>query len=372
MRSFFPVLFCAAASVFLPIRLGAQPAPPAADARATPVPIPLPRAVSVTMRDGLRFSPPRFSASPGEEISLEINNGDTTDLSHNFVLLKPGTREVVLQQALALGERGPQLGFVPESDAVLWNSPLLPVDGVSKVVFRIPDQPGIYPYVCTFPGHGMVMYGAIYVGVPMPELEKDTNIPPSSSQSLIAGGGRRPFIQRIFMPNSGPAAIAVALHGSQNVCWDAGECRLRYAWQGTFIDASENWRGNGNILAKLPSAAWWSAPRGEFPLRFGGRDSSVPTVRFLGYRPMPDGVEFHYRADGLEVFERVLSAREQPGISLHFRILGATLPVFFRGPVGPDSRWLTSKGTVIADTLELTPVQAANFAVTLASALCKP
>ena len=60
-----------------------------------------------------------------------------------------------------------------------------------------------------------------------------------------------------------PAAVAVALAGSQNVCWDAGECRLRYAWQGAFIDASANWAGNGNKLAALSATPWWQAPKGS-------------------------------------------------------------------------------------------------------------
>ena len=47
---------------------------------------------------------------------------------------------------------------------------------------------------------------------------------------------RRPLIQRIFMPEAGPAAIAVAVNDELHFCWDAGECRLRYIWKGDFID----------------------------------------------------------------------------------------------------------------------------------------
>ncbi|HVJ47206.1 MAG TPA: c-type cytochrome, partial [Luteolibacter sp.] len=61
----------------------------------------------------------------------------------------------------------------------------------------------------------------------------------------------RPQIQRIFLPNSGPAAIAIALDDKVSLCWDAGECRLRYAWTGGFIDGYAYWKGNGSSLGQI-------------------------------------------------------------------------------------------------------------------------
>ena len=40
----------------------------------------------------------------------------------------------------------------------------------------------------------------------------------------------------IKMPDASPASIAVALDDTNSLCWDAGTCRLRYAWTGGFID----------------------------------------------------------------------------------------------------------------------------------------
>jgi putative heme-binding domain-containing protein len=34
---------------------------------------------------------------------------------------------------------------------------------VQKLSFMAPKQPGVYPYVCTYPGHWRRMYGALYV-----------------------------------------------------------------------------------------------------------------------------------------------------------------------------------------------------------------
>ena len=330
------------------------------------------RTVKVFMRDGLRFEPPRFEAQPGEEISLEIENGDSTDMAHNFLLLRPGRREEVVQLALALSERGTARGWVPESPAVLVHTPLLEKDKVATVKFRVPEAAGVYPYVCSFPGHGMVMYGAIYAGVTPPALEEDPNLPPNAAQGVIAGGGRRPFAQRVFMPGAGPAAIAIALTGSQNACWDAGECRLRYVWQGTFIDASQLWAGNGSQLPRLSAAPWWTAPKGEFPLRFGAPGGAAPAVKFLGYAMTPAGPEFHYRAGEAEVFEQVLPRPGGPGITVRYRLPGARGPVFYRGASDALTSWSSSAGAWDGAVLTLTPAQAADFTLTLTSALCKP
>ena len=41
-----------------------------------------------------------------------------------------------------------------------------------ELKFKAPAEEGVYPYVCTFTGHGVVMYGAMYVTTkPLPPLE---------------------------------------------------------------------------------------------------------------------------------------------------------------------------------------------------------
>ncbi len=330
------------------------------------------RTIKLFMRDGLRFEPPRFEAKPGEDLVLEIENGDTTDMAHNFLLLKPGTREEVVTQALALAEKGTAQGWVPNHPAILLHTPLLDVHGLATLKLRVPEAVGVYPYVCTFPGHGMVMYGAIYAGVPLPKLAEDPNLPPNAAQGVIAGRGQRPFAQRVFLPDASPAAIAVALTGSQNACWDAGECRLRYAWQGAFIDASENWAGNGSKLSALSATPWWRAPKDAFPLRFGAADSPRPAAKFLGYTMNTDGPEFRYRAGEAEVREQVLPRRGAPGLTLRVRIAEARGPVFYHAPADANTQWTSTVGKWSGTVLTLTPAEAADFTLTLSSALCTP
>jgi azurin len=319
--------------------------------------------VTIEMRDGMRFEPPRFEAKPGDDVIVSLENADTTHQPHNFLVLMPGKREEVVMQSLTLGDKGPAQEFVPVNPAIIVHSALLNPDGTSTVHFKMPAEKGIYPYICSMPGHGMIMYGAIYSGVKMPALAKDKNIPPQAAQIATPGGGQRPYIQRIFMPNSGPASIAVALPGTLNYCWDAGECRLRYTWRGAFIDASAHWRGNGKELAAVPAEPWWSAERGKFPLKLSGA-GAPPAVKFLGYKIDAGLPEFHYEVGETEVFEKITPAPGDTGLVLHFRIPKAAHPLEF-SLTSANAKLTGSAGAFDSGILRLTPAQAADFTVTL-------
>jgi azurin len=332
-------------------------------------PSPPPRTVEITMRGGMRFEPASFEAKPGEELVIAVKNLDYQP--HNFALLKPGTREDVVRVATMLdAHRGAANDWVPSHPAILAHTALVSQNrgpGAQSVELRVrlPKTRGVYPFVCTIPGHGAFMYGAIYVGVSSEKAETGRVAPVVPTN--IAGEGRRPFVQRIYMPDASPAAIAVSLPGKsqENYCWDAAESRLRYVWRGPFIDAAVHWASQGTKLARFDSTPWWRAPKGEFPLRFETSDSPAPTTQFLGYRTTPVGPEFHYRAGTAEVFERITARRAGSGIDVHMRIVGATGPVFYRAGSDSTVRWTSSTGTWSGDTLALTRVQAADFTVSL-------
>jgi hypothetical protein len=53
--------------------------------------------------------------------------------------------------------------YVPTSNKILLASRLLQPRDAQKLAFTAPAKPGVYPYVCTYPGHWRRMYGALYV-----------------------------------------------------------------------------------------------------------------------------------------------------------------------------------------------------------------
>ena len=127
----------------------------------------------------LQFDVVRFKVKPGSNVTLTLTN--VSDMSHNLLITKPGSRLHVVDTALKLAEKGPQMDYIPAIDDVLWSIPVVSPGQTKSVSFTAPAQTGVYPYVCTYPGHGYVMYGAMYVTTDenLPEIKNDLNIPES-------------------------------------------------------------------------------------------------------------------------------------------------------------------------------------------------
>jgi putative heme-binding domain-containing protein len=53
--------------------------------------------------------------------------------------------------------------YVPVSGKILLSSHLVQPRGSQRLAFTAPKKPGVYPYVCTYPGHWRRMHGALYV-----------------------------------------------------------------------------------------------------------------------------------------------------------------------------------------------------------------
>jgi len=162
---------------------------------------------------------------------------------------------------------------------------------------------------------------------------------------------RRPQVQRMFLPDASPAAIAVALPGDLSYCFDAGECRLRYVWKGGFINASENWRGNGSKQASIDGEILYREE--AFPLT----GSSAGSVKFIGYSTKDGLPTFRYTRGGMQVAETIRPLADGSGIERVFEI-GNAAPLKIE--VAAPARAESSSGS-----LSLSPDQAKSFTLTL-------
>jgi putative heme-binding domain-containing protein len=99
----------------------------------------------------------------GKPIEIVLENTDL--MPHNFVIAQPGAMEEIGQAAEATATQPDAQArhFVPPSNKILLASRLLQPRQSQKLSFTPPTQPGVYPYVCTYPGHWRRMYGAMYV-----------------------------------------------------------------------------------------------------------------------------------------------------------------------------------------------------------------
>src|SRR5690606_27819612 len=109
----------------------------------------------------------------GKPVEFVIDNTDL--MPHNFVIVKPGALEEVgeLAEATAQDPSAPSRHYVPPSDKVLAASMLLQPRQSQKLSFQAPNEPGVYPFVCTFPGHWRRMNGALYVVADLDAYQAD-------------------------------------------------------------------------------------------------------------------------------------------------------------------------------------------------------
>jgi putative heme-binding domain-containing protein len=121
------------------------------------------RAITVEARDNLQFSTRRFEAKPSERLALKFVNPDV--VPHNWALIQPGTLESVGDMTNKLiGNPDAYLQqYVPQSDSVICFTDIVEPGSESTIYFVAPATPGIYPYLCTFPGHWMVMNGELVI-----------------------------------------------------------------------------------------------------------------------------------------------------------------------------------------------------------------
>jgi azurin len=137
----------------------------ASQTRANPWLHPLPDARPVTIEAGknLSFNTPTLTAHPGEPIRLTFRNPDV--VPHNWVLLRPGSLQRVgdLVNRLVADPEAAARSYVPESEDVLAFTDIVEPGQSFTISFRAPSKPGRYPYLCSFPGHWMVMNGQLIV-----------------------------------------------------------------------------------------------------------------------------------------------------------------------------------------------------------------
>lgn len=115
----------------------------------------------------------QIAVEAGKAVEFRISNTDK--MPHNFVITVPGAMQEIGELAEATGRDPDAMDrhYVPESDKVLISSKLLQGGETESIVFEVPNEPGIYPYVCTYPGHWRRMYGALHVVADLDEYRQD-------------------------------------------------------------------------------------------------------------------------------------------------------------------------------------------------------
>jgi putative heme-binding domain-containing protein len=125
--------------------------------------IPGAREIRLEAGKNLTFTTPTLRAKAGEAIRLVFVNPDV--VPHNWVLVKPGALRTVGEMAnrLIADPDAAARNYVPTADEVLVYTDVVSPQGKGTIYFWAPKEPGRYPFLCTFPGHWMVMNGELLV-----------------------------------------------------------------------------------------------------------------------------------------------------------------------------------------------------------------
>ena len=109
------------------------------------------------------FDKTEFTVRAKQPVKLILSNPDLT--MHNLVIVKPNSLEKVgiAGNKMAKDTDGLKKNYIPDLAEVLWSTPQLKQNTSYTLRFRAPKKPGKYPYLCTFPGHWVIMKGVMTV-----------------------------------------------------------------------------------------------------------------------------------------------------------------------------------------------------------------
>lgn len=116
-----------------------------------------------TVFERMSYDKDVVAVQAGKPVEFVLENNDL--MPHNFVIVEPGALEEIglFSEAHAQQPAFAARNYVPRSPKVLLSSVLLQARDSEKLSYIAPAVPGVYPFVCTYPGHWRRMYGALYV-----------------------------------------------------------------------------------------------------------------------------------------------------------------------------------------------------------------
>ena len=113
------------------------------------------RTIEVIGNDQMKFDVTEITAKPGEKIRIRLTTVSKLSkqvMAHNIVVLKSDTDAGAFANASAMARDNEYIA--PDfEDQIIAATELAGGGETVTVTFTVPEEPGKYPYVCSFPGH---------------------------------------------------------------------------------------------------------------------------------------------------------------------------------------------------------------------------
>jgi azurin len=106
-----------------------------------------------------------FTVKVGQKVKVTLENKAVVPQPHNLIIAKPGTLMKIgaLANAMLTDPQAMAKNYIPESPDILWHTKLVQPGQTETLEFVAPAEAGDYPYLCTFPGHWLLMQGVMKV-----------------------------------------------------------------------------------------------------------------------------------------------------------------------------------------------------------------
>jgi len=117
-----------------------------------------------TIAERLLYTKDKFSVKAGQPVKLVFSNPDATE--HNLLILEKGTPVQEIGEKANRMAADPQAAkkhYIPDDNRILHATKMLKQGQSETLRFKAPVSPGVYPFLCTFPGHWTIMKGEMIV-----------------------------------------------------------------------------------------------------------------------------------------------------------------------------------------------------------------
>ena len=119
--------------------------------------------IELKTAENLSYETREIRVRAGQSIAFTLHNPDV--VPHNWALVKPGSLQRVgeLANRLIADPEAFARQYIPQSEDVLCYTDIVGPGQSQTIFFQAPVAPGRYPFLCTFPGHWMIMNGELIV-----------------------------------------------------------------------------------------------------------------------------------------------------------------------------------------------------------------
>ncbi|MEZ0387813.1 MAG: PVC-type heme-binding CxxCH protein [Verrucomicrobium sp.] len=117
-----------------------------------------------TVHEQMRYDTQRIVVEKGKPFEIVFENSDV--MPHNLVIVEPEKHLEIGMAAMTMSPNDKDKqgrSYLPKNFKVLDATRMLEPHEKQKLQIKAPDKEGAYEFVCTFPGHAMIMWGQVIV-----------------------------------------------------------------------------------------------------------------------------------------------------------------------------------------------------------------